>query len=166
MDVLASTSAPVTASTESTMAAHGAVMPPLYLSSNYTFEGFDQKRAYDYTRTGNPTRDALGDALAELEGGAGAVVTASGMASLTVICHLVKAGERIVAPHDCYGGTYRLFADLLSRQGYAFSFVDMRDPENVRRALRPLETAREQIAQLQQGQRSQLDAQVPQELDH
>ncbi len=115
--------------------AHGAVMPPLYLSSNYTFEGFDQKRAYDYTRTGNPTRDALGDALAELEGGAGAVVTASGMASLTVICHLVKAGERIVAPHDCYGGTYRLLSTLAERGHFDVDFADLTNPETRRTAI-------------------------------
>ncbi len=115
--------------------AHGAVMPPVYLSSNYTFEGFDNKRAYDYTRTGNPTRDALGDALAELEGGAGAVVTASGMASLTVICHLVKAGERIVAPHDCYGGTYRLLSTLAERGHFEVDFADLTDPDSRRAAL-------------------------------
>ena len=61
---------------------HGAVVPPLHLSSNYAFAGFGKKREYDYTRSGNPTRDALGSALAELEGGAGAVVTSSGMAAL------------------------------------------------------------------------------------
>ena len=118
-----------------TDSAHGAVMPPLYLSSNYTFEGFDQKRAYDYTRTGNPTRDALGDALAELEGGAGAVVTASGMAALTVICHLVKAGERIVAPHDCYGGTYRLLSTLAERGHFEVDFADLTDPRSRKAAL-------------------------------
>ena len=60
--------------------AHGAVVPPIVLSSNFSFEGFERKRKYDYTRSGNPTRDQLAEALAELEGGAGAVITATGMA--------------------------------------------------------------------------------------
>ena len=62
--------------------AHGAVMPPLYLSSNYSFAGFEQKRKYDYSRSGNPTRDVLAETLAELEGGAGAVITATGISSI------------------------------------------------------------------------------------
>ena len=64
--------------------AFGAVAPPLVLSSNFSFAGFNEKRRYDYTRSGNPTRDLLGDALAELEGGAGGVVTATGMAAITL----------------------------------------------------------------------------------
>jgi len=88
---------------------HGAVVPPLHLSSNYAFAGLGEPRQYDYTRSGNPTRDALADALAELEGGAGAVVTASGMGALTVLTQFLSPGDTIIAPHDCYGGTYRLF---------------------------------------------------------
>ena len=72
---------------------HGAVVPPLHLSSNFAFAGFGEKRQYDYTRSGNPTRDALGDALAELEGGAGAVVTSSGMAALTLLTQLLEPGD-------------------------------------------------------------------------
>jgi cystathionine gamma-synthase len=78
---------------------HGAVVPPLHLSSNYSFAGLNEPRQYDYTRSGNPTRDALGQALAELEGGAGAVVTASGMGALTVLTQLLAPGDTIVAPH-------------------------------------------------------------------
>ncbi len=88
---------------------HGAVVPPLHLSSNFAFEGFGEKRQYDYTRSGNPTRDALADALTELEGGAGAVVTSSGMAALTLLTQLLRPGDTIIAPQDCYGCTYRLF---------------------------------------------------------
>ena len=95
-------------------AQHGAVVPPLYLSSNFAFAGFDDKREYDYTRSGNPTRDALADALSGLEGGAGAVVTASGMAAVTLVCQLLVPGDTVLAPHDCYGGTHRLFRDLRS----------------------------------------------------
>ncbi|MDH3842187.1 MAG: PLP-dependent transferase, partial [Chromatiales bacterium] len=88
---------------------HGAVVPPLYLSTNFTFSAFGEARRYDYTRSGNPTRDALGEALADLEGGAGATVTASGTAAVTLVCQLLKPGDLLIAPHDCYGGTYRLF---------------------------------------------------------
>lgn len=111
---------------------HGAVVPPLHLSSNYTFSGLGEPRQYDYTRSGNPTRDALGDALAELEGGAGAVVTASGMGALTVLTQFLTPGDTIVAPHDCYGGSYRLF-EQQSRKGlFDVEFVDQTDLEALR----------------------------------
>lgn len=106
---------------------HGAVVPPLHLSSNYTFERFGVKRQYDYTRSGNPTRDSLADALCSLEGGAGAVVTASGMAALTLLTHLLEPGDLLIAPHDCYGGTYRLFEHLAAKGHFAVSFVDQTD---------------------------------------
>ena len=113
---------------------HGAVVPPLHLSSNFAFAGFGQKRQYDYTRSGNPTRDALADALAELEGGAGAVVTSSGMAALTLLTQLLEPGDVIVAPHDCYGGTFRLF-EQQSRKGlFEVSFVDQTDLDALRAA--------------------------------
>jgi len=88
---------------------HGAVIPPLYMSSNFSFKAFGEKREYDYTRSGNPTRDQLAGALAALEGGLGGVITASGMAAVHLVTQLVKPGELIVAPHDCYGGCHRLF---------------------------------------------------------
>jgi cystathionine gamma-synthase len=106
---------------------HGAVMPPLYLSSNYSFAGFGQKRRYDYTRSGNPTRDVLGSALAELEGGAGGVVTASGMAAITLLTAQLKPEELLIAPHDCYGGSYRLFKAQADRGLYRVEFVDFSD---------------------------------------
>jgi len=116
-------------------AEHGAVVPPIYLSSTFTFAGLNERRRYDYSRSGNPTRDALGSALAELEGGAGAVVTATGMAAVQLGVVLARPGERIVAPHDCYGGTYRLLA-ALHRTGRAIvDFVDMRDAEALGSAL-------------------------------
>ena len=106
---------------------HGAVVPPLHLSSNFAFAGFAEPRQYDYTRSGNPTRDALADALNELEGGAGAVVTSSGMAALTLLTQLLEPGDTIVAPHDCYGGTFRLF-DQQSKKGlFNVKFVDQTD---------------------------------------
>jgi cystathionine gamma-synthase len=108
-------------------AAHGAVMPPLYLSTNYSFAGFAQKRAYDYTRSGNPTRDVLAGALAEMEGGAGGVITASGMAAITLLTAQLTPQDLLIAPHDCYGGTYRLFKAQAARGLYRVEFVDFAD---------------------------------------
>jgi cystathionine gamma-synthase len=113
---------------------HGAVVPPLHLSSNYTFSAFGEKRQYDYTRSGNPTRDALGDALTELEGGAGAVVTSSGMAALTLVTQLLEPGDLLIAPHDCYGGTYRLFESLSAKGHFDVQFVNQTDEVAIRAA--------------------------------
>ncbi|MHA4899811.1 PLP-dependent transferase, partial [Enterococcus faecium] len=90
-------------------------------------------RQYDYSRSGNPTRDQLGETLATLEGGHGAVITASGMAALTLLVHLVDSKQHILAPHDCYGGTFRLLT-ALHKQGRALvSFVDQGDKEALAR---------------------------------
>ena len=113
----------------------GCVVPPLHLTSTFAFRAFGEKRTYDYTRSGNPTRDLLGQALAELEHGAGAVVTASGMAAVTVTGYLVPAGARIVAPHDCYGGTYRLFDAWRRRGERQVEFVDFGDAAALAAAL-------------------------------
>ena len=94
---------------------HHAVIPPIYLSSNYAFEEFGKAGKYDYTRSGNPTRDLLGEALAELEHGHAAVVTATGMAAVTLVLQLLNPEDLILAPHDCYGGTYRLLSQLKLR---------------------------------------------------
>lgn len=108
--------------------AFGAVTPPLVLSSNFSFAGFNEKRAYDYTRSGNPTRDLLGDALAELEGGAGGVVTATGMAAITLVLHALAApGQRVVVPHDAYGGSWRLFNALAAKGAFELVTVDLTD---------------------------------------
>lgn len=108
---------------------HGAVVPPIHLSSNYTFRGYGDKRPYDYTRTGNPTRDLLAEALAELEGGVGAVVTSSGMSAVALALHLFEPGGLLIAPHDCYGGTHRLISALAERGGFRVLFVDQTDDE-------------------------------------
>jgi cystathionine gamma-synthase len=113
----------------------GCVVPPLHLTSTFAFRGFAEKRAYDYTRSGNPTRDLLAAALAELELGSGAVVTASGMAAITLTGYLVPVGARIVAPHDCYGGTYRLFDAWRRRGEQRVEFIDFGDDMAVRAAL-------------------------------
>ncbi|HET7203882.1 MAG TPA: cystathionine gamma-synthase [Steroidobacteraceae bacterium] len=106
---------------------HGAVVPPIHLTSTFAFGGYGEKREYDYSRSGNPTRDALGRALAELEGGAGAVVTASGMGAVSLVTQLFRPEQVAVVPHDCYGGTYRLFNSLHARGALRVSFVDYQD---------------------------------------
>jgi cystathionine gamma-synthase len=114
---------------------HSAVVPPIHLTSTYAFKSFGVKGTYDYTRSGNPTRDALGEAIAALEGGEGAVITASGMAAVTLVSQLLGPGDVLVAPHDCYGGTYRLFAALAKRKAFQVEFVDQTDVEALAAAL-------------------------------
>ncbi|BBF79868.1 cystathionine gamma-synthase [Asticcacaulis excentricus] len=114
--------------------AHGAVMPPIYLSSNYSFAGFGQKRGYDYARSGNPTRDIIADVIAELEGGAGAVMTASGLAALDLLWQDLL-NKRVIVPHDCYGGTQRLL-NARHRQGLIeVVYVDQGDDTAIEAAL-------------------------------
>jgi cystathionine gamma-synthase len=109
-------------------AHHGSVVPPLYLSSNFAFQGYRRPRRYDYTRSGNPTRDQLGDALADLEGGAGAIVTCTGLAAITLIL-------ATLAPYDCYGGTFRLLTALREKGNLVVDFVDQSNPAELRAAL-------------------------------
>lgn len=110
-----------------TDAGFGAVAPPLYLTSTYEFAGYDAPRRYDYGRAGNPTRDLLGEALAKLEGGAGAVITSSGMAALDLLVGRLTPGDLILAPHDCYGGTMRLLKSRAERGHCTVRFVDQTD---------------------------------------
>jgi cystathionine gamma-synthase len=110
--------------------AHGAVIPPLYMSSNFSFHGFGEKREYDYTRSGNPTRDQLAGALAALEGGAGGVITASGMSAVHLVTQLLKPGEVVVAPHDCYGGCHRLFTAAANRGMFELEWLPLWETEN------------------------------------
>ena len=116
--------------------AYGAVTPPIVLSSNFSFAGFAQKREYDYTRSGNPTRDLLAEALAELEGGAGAVVTATGMGAITLVLNaLLEPGDRLVVPHDAYGGSWRLFNALAKKGHFDLITADLTDPRSLADAL-------------------------------
>ena len=113
---------------------YGAVVPPLHLSSNFTFADIGQPRSYDYTRSANPTRDQLGQALAELEGGAGAVVTGSGMSAIHLVTQLLSPGDLLIAPHDCYGGTNRLFKALAERNCIRVRFIDQTDARALEKA--------------------------------
>ncbi|HVI05031.1 MAG TPA: cystathionine gamma-synthase [Sphingomicrobium sp.] len=116
--------------------AFGAVAPPLVLSANFSFDGFDGKRRYDYSRSGNPTRDQLGEALASLEGGAGSVVTATGMAAVTLVLHaLLEPGDRLLVPHDCYGGSWRLFTALAAKGTFELDSCDFTDAAALGEAL-------------------------------
>jgi cystathionine gamma-synthase len=114
---------------------YGSVMPPVYLSTNYSFEGLNGKREYDYSRSGNPTRDLLANAISDLEGGVGAVVTNTGMSAVVLVTHLLKPEDTILAPHNCYGGCYRAFNSLSEAGRFKTRFVDFTDPETLRRAV-------------------------------
>jgi cystathionine gamma-synthase len=107
--------------------AFGAVAPPIYLSSTFAFAGFEKAQGYEYTRTANPSRDMLADTLAKLEGGAGAVVTASGMAAVDLVLSQLGRDDLVVAPHDCYGGTYRLLAARRDRGEFNVAWIDQSD---------------------------------------
>lgn len=104
---------------------HGAVVPPIHLSSTFSFDGFNKKRAYDYTRSGNPTRDHLANAIADLECGTTGIVTSSGMSAVLLALQLVNPGELIIATHDCYGGTHRILRSLAARGHFRVSFEDL-----------------------------------------
>ncbi|MDE1474634.1 cystathionine gamma-synthase [Xenorhabdus bovienii] len=115
---------------------YGCVVPPIYLSSTYNFTGFNEPRAHDYSRRGNPSRDVVQQVLAELEGGAGAVMTSSGMSAIHLLCTVfLQPGDLLVAPHDCYGGSYRLFDSLSKRGAYNVIFVDQSDNQALKQAL-------------------------------
>jgi cystathionine gamma-synthase len=107
--------------------AFGAVVPPIHLSTTFAFAGFEQPRSYEYGRAGNPSRDLLGDTIAKLEGGAGAIMVASGMAAVDLVLSRLRPGDLVVAPHDCYGGTYRLLGARRDRGHFDLSFIDQGD---------------------------------------
>jgi cystathionine gamma-synthase len=116
--------------------AYGAVTPPIVLSSNFSFDGFNNKRQYDYTRSGNPTRDLLGEALAQLEGGAGGVITATGMGAINLVLNaLLQPGQKLVVPHDAYGGSWRLFNALADKGHFELITADLTDPRSLADAL-------------------------------
>ncbi|MFT4248970.1 MAG: O-succinylhomoserine (thiol)-lyase [Pseudomonas sp.] len=116
--------------------AYGAVTPPIVLSSNFSFDGFGVKREYDYTRSGNPTRDLLGEALAQLEGGAGGVVTSTGMGAINLVLNaLLQPGDKLVVPHDAYGGSWRLFNALANKGHFELITADLTNPVSLGEAL-------------------------------
>ncbi|MHA2709703.1 O-succinylhomoserine (thiol)-lyase [Vibrio owensii] len=107
-----------------------AVVPPIYLSTNYGFPAFGEVPQYDYTRSGNPNRGLLEQALYELESGKGAVVTNCGTSALNLwVSAFIGPDDLIVAPHDCYGGTYRLFNTRANKGDFKVQFVDQSDQQ-------------------------------------
>jgi len=115
---------------------YGCVVPPIHLSSTYNFLDFNEPRAHDYSRRGNPTRDVVQRTLAELEGGAGAVLTNTGRSAIHLVTTgFLKPADLLVAPHDCYGGSYRLFDSLSKRGAYRVKFVDQGDLNALQAAL-------------------------------
>ncbi|GGI66979.1 O-succinylhomoserine (thiol)-lyase [Shewanella hanedai] len=114
---------------------HGAVVPPIYLSTNYSFDGHKNPRDFDYSRSGNPTRSILGDAIAGLEKGATGVVTCTGMAAITLITSLLGPDDLLLVPHDCYGGSYRLFTNLAKKGQFKLVVVDQTDSQALSEAI-------------------------------
>ncbi len=114
----------------------GAIMTPVYLTSTYVQDGPGEHKGYEYSRTRNPTRDALEGCLAALEGAEHGLAFASGLAATDAILHLLEPGDHLLASDDVYGGTFRIFDKVFRRMGIEFSYVDMSDPGNVERGLR------------------------------
>ncbi len=115
-----------------------AVMPPIYATSTYVQSSPGVHRGYEYSRTANPTRDALQAAVANLEGGAAGLAFASGMAATSTVLELLDSGSHIIAMHDLYGGSYRLLQNVRQRSaGHSVSFVDLTNPAALEAAIRP-----------------------------
>ncbi len=117
--------------------AYLSATTPIYPTSTFRWDDLNRHRGFDYTRSGNPTRRALEENLTALEGGLDCRATCTGMSAITATMHLFKPGDHIIAGHDIYGGTWRLFDSLFRDMGMTFSFVNMGDPENIRRAATP-----------------------------
>lgn len=114
---------------------HGAVVAPIYLSSTYSLKGFNDKRQFDYSRTGNPTRAIFADTIAKLEHGKVGIVTSTGMSALHLICQLLSPDDLVIIPHDCYGGSFRLFTHLAKRGQFKLIVVDQNDEKALGQAL-------------------------------
>jgi cystathionine beta-lyase/cystathionine gamma-synthase len=115
----------------------GAVMTPIVLSSTFAQDGPGVHKGYDYSRAGNPTRDALEACLAALEGGKHGICFASGCAATTAVLHTLKSGDHVLSSDDIYGGTFRIFDSVMKRFGLDATFIDMSDPPKVAAAIRP-----------------------------
>lgn len=114
---------------------HGAVIAPIHLSSTYSLKGFNEKRQFDYSRTGNPTRATFAQAIADLEQGSVGIVTSTGMSAVHLLCQLLSTDDIVVIPHDCYGGSYRLFTHLAKRGQFKVLVVDQNDQSALDKAL-------------------------------
>ncbi len=115
----------------------GAIMTPIYQTSTFVQSAPAEHKGYEYSRSGNPTRQALEDLIAAIEGGRHGLAFASGLAAIDTVMRLFNPGDHIIVGNDVYGGTYRLFMKVYARYGLTFSWVDMNDIEAVRAAFRP-----------------------------
>jgi cystathionine gamma-lyase len=113
----------------------GAIMTPVYMTSTYVQAGPGEHKGYEYSRTKNPTRRALEECLAALEGAKFGAAFGSGCAAADAVMHLLNAGDHVVCSDDVYGGTFRLFDKVFQRQGIQFSFVDLAKPESLERTM-------------------------------
>ena len=117
--------------------AFGAISVPIYQTSTFAFQDVGKTRGYDYSRTANPTRKVLEDTIAQLEGGKAGFAFATGMAAEATVMHLLKAGDHVISGDDVYGGTYRLFQNVMRDFGLEFTFLRMDNRERIERAIRP-----------------------------
>ncbi|MFC2043723.1 trans-sulfuration enzyme family protein [Chloroflexota bacterium] len=117
--------------------AFGAISMPIYQTSTFAFEDVGKTRGYDYSRTANPTRKVLEDTIARLEGGKAGFAFATGMAAETTVVHLLKAGDHVIAGDDIYGGTYRLFQNVMQNFGLEFTFLRMSNKQAIEKAIKP-----------------------------
>ena len=117
--------------------ATGAIVTPIYQTSTFVFEDIGKTKGYDYSRTANPTRKALEDTIAVLEGGKAGSAFATGMAAEATVMHLLKQGDHVISQEDLYGGTYRLFENVMKNFGLEFTFVRMDDKDEIEAAIRP-----------------------------
>ena len=115
----------------------GAVSVPIYQTSTFAFEDVGKTRGYDYSRTANPTRKVLEDTIAQLEGGKAGFAFATGMAAEATVIHLLKAGDHVISGDDVYGGTYRLFQNVMHDFGLEFTFMRLDDRERIEAAIKP-----------------------------
>src|SRR5512136_2438141 len=116
--------------------AYNSVMTPIYQTSTFRFADIGVTRGYDYTRTSNPTRKALEENIASLEGGAGAIAVATGMAAIATVLHLFQSGDHIICTHDCYGGTDRILRLYQERFNLQVSYVNLQNLDNLKAAFR------------------------------
>ncbi|HBY24343.1 MAG TPA: O-succinylhomoserine (thiol)-lyase, partial [Propionibacteriaceae bacterium] len=130
---------PATAAVRAGLASdpsHHAVVPPIYLSTNYVFTSPGESHGYEYSRSANPTRQAFASAVAGLEGAANAVIASSGMGAVNTVLHALSApGDVVVAPFDCYGGSWRLLTALAEKGLFELVLVDFSDPAALAAAL-------------------------------
>ena len=117
--------------------AFGAVSVPIYQTSTFVFEDVGKTKGYDYSRTANPTRKVLEDTIAQLEGGKAGFAFTTGMAAETTVIHLLKAGDHVISGDDVYGGTYRLFQNVMQDFGLEFTFLRMDSRQAIEDAIKP-----------------------------